>query len=436
VLTLFATPKPFRGHIGTIQRNAITSWTTLRPRPEIILFGNEPGTAEICCELGLRHVPTVTCNESGAPLLSDVFSRAQQDAAHDLLCYVNADIILTSDFLRAIEETRKLNRGFLMVGRVWRVRIEQSLDFHDGWEARLRKYVLERGEQAPPPGNSDYFVFPRGLWTSLPPLALGRGWWDPWMVFEARRLKAAVVDASGFVMAVHQNHDQSSYQYGLRAWRREIHRNYELVGKKAGSFCLWDATHLLTPAGLRPTRGIRYLSRRVDSLSAFYPRLSLPLQLPKQAIAVARALRQAIKTSRNPLYRLAKLVNSKLPPDGIVAILGLDYLSENQKGPRGLQLADGFLMGGTPVMVYDPRDSLMKKAQDELGGPVEFAKSVDECLREADVIVIAAPLEEFRSIATCPAARRSPRCVVIDCCALLERELSGDDIHYVSWRER
>src|SRR6266853_4649960 len=47
VLTIFASAKPFHGHTGVIQRNAIASWTRLRPRPEIILFGNEPGVAEI-----------------------------------------------------------------------------------------------------------------------------------------------------------------------------------------------------------------------------------------------------------------------------------------------------------------------------------------------------------------------------------------------------
>ena len=54
-ITIFATPKKFDGHIGVIQRNAITSWTHIQPKPEVILFGTEPGTAELAAELGLRH---------------------------------------------------------------------------------------------------------------------------------------------------------------------------------------------------------------------------------------------------------------------------------------------------------------------------------------------------------------------------------------------
>ena len=59
MLTLFSTPKPFRGHIGVIQRNALKSWTLLHPDVEIILFGDDEGTADICRELGLQHEPHV-----------------------------------------------------------------------------------------------------------------------------------------------------------------------------------------------------------------------------------------------------------------------------------------------------------------------------------------------------------------------------------------
>src|SRR5713226_719892 len=57
MLTIFSTPKPFRGHIGITQRNALRSWTLLHPEVEIILFGDEAGAAEVCAEFGLRHEP-------------------------------------------------------------------------------------------------------------------------------------------------------------------------------------------------------------------------------------------------------------------------------------------------------------------------------------------------------------------------------------------
>src|SRR5437868_6839668 len=47
-LTVFATMKHFRGRAAVHQRNAIRSWTLLRPRPEVILFGDEDGVVQIC----------------------------------------------------------------------------------------------------------------------------------------------------------------------------------------------------------------------------------------------------------------------------------------------------------------------------------------------------------------------------------------------------
>src|SRR5579862_4415619 len=98
MLAIFAVPKPFRGHIATIQRNAIAQWTRLSPRPEILLFGNEEGTAAIAQEFSLRHIPEIKCNQYGTPLVSDLFEKAQTIASHDTLCYVNADIMLLGDF--------------------------------------------------------------------------------------------------------------------------------------------------------------------------------------------------------------------------------------------------------------------------------------------------------------------------------------------------
>src|ERR1051325_11584226 len=105
MLSFFACPKPFTdSHTAVIQRNAITSWTLLRPRPEILLFGDENGTSEICAELGLRHVPEIARNDFGTPLVNDIFCKAQLFATYKALCYINADIILTNGFMPATDQ--------------------------------------------------------------------------------------------------------------------------------------------------------------------------------------------------------------------------------------------------------------------------------------------------------------------------------------------
>src|SRR5271156_609275 len=108
MLTIFTTAKPFRGHIGGIQRNAIRSWKLLHRDIEVILFGDDEGSAEAARELGARHEPEVKKNEFGTILVSSMFQRAQELASHNLLCYANCDIVLLPDFMEALEKvTRK-----------------------------------------------------------------------------------------------------------------------------------------------------------------------------------------------------------------------------------------------------------------------------------------------------------------------------------------
>ncbi len=252
-LTLFAVPKHFRGQIATIQRNAIASWTHLSPKPEILLFGNEEGTAEVAHDLGLRHFPDVARNEFGTPLLDDLFQKASQSAASPLLAYVNADIILTEDFCAAADRVRARFEKFMMVGRRWDLDWSAPIDFSkDGWAAAIRKQALHANVQRP--GNYiDYFVFSRGLCNDLLPLAIGRFSWDNYLLWRARSQGAELVDASAAVVAIHQNHDYSHHPRGPNEVREglERKRNRAMVGAWWHLYTIEDATQILDASGFR-----------------------------------------------------------------------------------------------------------------------------------------------------------------------------------------
>jgi len=262
MLTLFTTTKPFRGRDAANQRNAILSWLQLRPHCEIILFGNEEGSADVAKEFGLRHIPDMACNEYGTPLLNAMFETAQQLSNRSLLCYINADIILLSDFISAVR--RIPFRRFLMIGQRWDVDISQPLDInYAGWENQLRQYVQSRGVLHPYTGI-DYFVFPRQLWDDIPPFAIGRFTWDNWLVYESRMHKAAVIDATPVVMAVHQNHDiKLSIEGGP-----EAKHNLNLAGGYEHAYTLHDATWMLMPRMLVPAVSKRHILRRWQLMQA------------------------------------------------------------------------------------------------------------------------------------------------------------------------
>ena len=213
-LTIFAIPKAFRGHIGVIQRNAIEAWTRMQPKPQVLLFGDDDGVGEVARDLGVRQIPQVQRNRWGTPLVSDLFGQAQQIGGTSLLCYVNADIILFDDFMEAVRRVAAWQNRFLMIGRRTDTDITEPIDFADSnWAAGVREAARTRGKLQIA-RNIDYFAFTRGLYPAMPPLAVGRFWWDNRLVWKVRAMGAPVVDASEVVTAVHQNHDYSHTTYG------------------------------------------------------------------------------------------------------------------------------------------------------------------------------------------------------------------------------
>ena len=265
LLTLFATPKKFEGHIGVIQRNAIQSWTHMNPQPEIILFGHEPGTEEVAVEFGLRHVPGVKCNQWGTPLISDLFEQAETLGHGSIVSYVNSDIILFDDFAQALMRVAAWSDHFLMVGRRTDLDIKEAIDFFGDWAIEVHANARREGKLQIA-RSIDYFAFSRGLYPSIPALAIGRFWWDNWLLWKARTLGARVVDATRGVLVVHQNHDYSHTTYGPSKEEmmasEECILNARLTCEQSPSdydegffwryaYTIDDATHRLTSAGIQ-----------------------------------------------------------------------------------------------------------------------------------------------------------------------------------------
>ncbi len=259
MLTLFTTGKPFEGHSGVIQRNALQSWTLLHPDIQIILFGDDAGAEKIAQELNLQHEPFVERNKFGTKRLDYIFRRAQELSRHEMLCYCNCDIVLLPEFSEALARVSAAHPRFLMVGRRWDTDISEPIDFSDSaWGRNVSELAHQHGIQQP--GYSvDYFAFRRGLYEVIPPLVIGRIWWDHWLVWNARRQRADVVDASEVVTAIHQNHNYGYHPAGATGvWTDEqAQDNYRFAGGRWHLFTIDDATHILH--GRSETKNFRRL---------------------------------------------------------------------------------------------------------------------------------------------------------------------------------
>lgn len=275
-LTLFAIPKAFKGHNAIIQRNAITSWTKLTPRPNIILLGKDEGTYEIAKEFGLTHIPEIVCNEFGTPLVNSVFELSERHSKTPWLAYLNADCMLLDDFSKAMEvldselTNHQINTFFLSSQRI-ELDLKEPINFEpDNWQNDLRCLVKNNGV----PDHKaaiEMFFFSRGLYKDIPPFSIGRTVWDNWLVWAAEVNGATMIDATTTFSIIHQCHDWSHIKGGWQqAWQgEEANRNVALARGHIKAIN-HVATHTLFPRGLEryskpdDTRNKPLVTRRVN----------------------------------------------------------------------------------------------------------------------------------------------------------------------------
>jgi hypothetical protein len=250
LLTILAIPKPFSGHIGIIQRNAIASWTKLRPRPDIYVFGDEQGVAEIAAELKIHHVSDLARSEFGTPMLDDLMLCGREIADTPLLAYVNSDIMLLQECLDAVVRIREQFSKFLAVAYRLNIELAEALNFEADGEMKLRREIVPHGVPGDPTAI-DLFVFTPNVYEKVPPFAIGRGWFDQWLIKEACRQRIPIVDVTNAACAIHQNHEYAHIGGSLQGVlsTEEGQRNLALYGGRPHAYSLLNATHELLPDG-------------------------------------------------------------------------------------------------------------------------------------------------------------------------------------------
>lgn len=253
MITFFTAPKAMTGEAARLQRNAIGSWRFVGADAQVVLVGDDPGVAEAAAELGVQHVGGVAPNEYGTPRLDAVFEAARRVARHRLLCFANADIVFRQDLAVAASLLGHRFRSFLAVGESWDAPLDGLLDFDASWDLEVGRALS--GARRRGAGALDFFLFTDDLFKELPPFAIGRVGFDNWLVWRAEADGAAAVDVTGAVRPLHQRHGYAHLRGGRDATRHESPeglRNLELAHAGGGEiFTRYDATHLLTPRGVR-----------------------------------------------------------------------------------------------------------------------------------------------------------------------------------------
>ncbi|MBN8654758.1 MAG: hypothetical protein J0M11_03410 [Anaerolineae bacterium] len=248
-----------------IQRNAIKSWTLL-PDVEVILLGEETGLAEAAKELGVKHIPHVERNPNGVPLISSMFKLVRENSNSELLCIINADMVLMPDFVEAAKQVKGLRSEFVLLSQRWDLDVTTSIDFSGDWSRGLRSMVNGQGQLHRPAG-SDFFLFPKNCYTDIPNFSIGRAGWDNWMIYKARKENWAVIDCTPSLMIVHQNHDYAHLPGGKSHYDHpDTNENIRRAGGQANiRYTILDSTHQLADGKLiRPKMTSLRFTRRLE----------------------------------------------------------------------------------------------------------------------------------------------------------------------------
>ena len=248
MLTIFSSPKPAQGAVRQHQENAIASWRSLGMDVQIILAAPANDLADLAQKYQCDVLPQVACNTAGVPILSDLFAQAAASARHDILVYVNADIILSAGLIGIVKSMRSKFNEFLLIGGRTNIHWDNPLPVN--WPEILARTAQQENAQ-PTRWGSDYFIFTKNYYAAIKPFILGRFYWDNWLIYEGCRLAKPVINITHVYTVYHPHHDYAHAATSEAAlWQHpDTIYNHQLMPNPMAHHTVEDASYLLGTAG-------------------------------------------------------------------------------------------------------------------------------------------------------------------------------------------
>jgi UDPglucose 6-dehydrogenase len=194
-----------------------------------------------------------------------------------------------------------------------------------------------------------------------------------------------------------------------------------------------DADIVTDALGVDSRIGQKYLKGALGYGGPCFPRDNHAFAALGRREGVEAILAEATDAvNRRQTLRLAELVLEHLPAGGRAGVLGLAYKPDTpvvEQSP-GLLLARQLSARGVPVVVYDPE--AMPSARPLMDAKVEYAESMQACAGRADVLIIATPWAEFRSLEPRHLNGSAGRVTLIDCWRLLPAALFATETNYLT----
>ena len=181
--------------------------------------------------------------------------------------------------------------------------------------------------------------------------------------------------------------------------------------------------------------GRKYLTGGLGFGGPCFPRDNAGLGFMATALGAPPDLLLATdRLNRSLPERILERLRPRVARDATVAILGLAYKPSSHaiEASQAMMMAKALLDRGARVLAYDP---LAREAPNaELGGRAQMMDSARDCLRDADVVLVATPDPEFTTLNARDFRQDGRPVVVIDFWRILSDQLSrADGIEYVPY---
>lgn len=185
-----------------------------------------------------------------------------------------------------------------------------------------------------------------------------------------------------------------------------------------------DAYVVTSALGMDSRIGSRYIRPGLGFGGPCFPRDNIAFAAFARRVETKAKLAEMVdEVNSDQVMRIVARVNNlffesgKTKKNSKIGMLGLSYKPNTHiiEDSQALNIAQLLVNEGYRVTVYDPQ--AMDGARGVLGDTVNYARNILECLKGADVGIIAVPWSEFRRIES---KKLSKGIVILDCWGSLE----------------
>jgi UDPglucose 6-dehydrogenase len=187
--------------------------------------------------------------------------------------------------------------------------------------------------------------------------------------------------------------------------------------------------------GLDTRIGRKYLTGALGYGGPCFPRDNVALSFIAKELGVSAKLAETTDSmNRAVAAKVVKRLRPLIRDNATVAVLGLSYkpFSHVTEESQALYIAQSLSKAGARVVGYDPLAGEM--ALNELHGQIVVLDSAEECLKQAEAVLIATPDPTFKTLTAQDFRNEYTEVLVVDFWRLLKENLQNQPgIKYIAF---